>query len=219
MVKYILLQLLFLDFDMKNKFLFVLFCFILFSGSSQSYFDILTFKKTKKETFEFQVKKLEKWKINPQMITVFNEVYIDSICSISYSLDTIMYKDKSFSPIQFRVYRGNMLYTGWQYCFGNLSKFGMLYNDSILDLKKLPINRTLSLENDLKMIQFSDEQKQKIKSVTNYDYIIIVFWDPYLGRSVRKMLQRIQQFIYKYGSQKIYLITVNYNGILDKINK
>lgn len=204
---------------MINKFIFVLFCFILFSGSSQSYVDILTFKETRKEPFEFQVKKLERWKIKPQMITVFNEEYIDSISTISYSLDTIMCKYKSFSPIQFRIYKENMLYTGWQYCFGNLSKFGILNDDSILDLKRLPINRSLCLENDLKMIQFSDEQKQEIKSVTNYDYIIIVFWDPYLGRSVRKMLQRIQQFIYKYGSQKIYLITVNYNGILDKINK
>ena len=205
---------------MLNKYLFVLiFCSIIFSGLSQSYFDIFTFKKTKKEEFDFQVKKLKKWKINPQMITVFNEEYIDSICSISYSLDTVMCKNKSFSPIQFRVYRRNLFYTGWQYCFGNLSKFGILHNDSILDIKRLPINRTLCLENDLKMIQFSDEQKQGIKNVTNYDYIIIAFWDPYLGRSVRKMLQRIQHFIDKYGSRKILLITVNYNGILDKIDK
>lgn len=190
-------------------------CFV----SSQSYIDIFTFRKTRHETYDFQVEKLKRWKIKPQIITVFNKVYIDSICSISYSLDTIMCKDKSFSPIQFRVYKGNVLYTGWQYCFGNLSKFGILSKDTIMDIKRLPINRALHLENDIKMIQPSEEQKKEMKNSINYDYVIIAFWDPYLGRGARKMLQRIQRFMDDSGSKNVFFITVNYNGTLEKIAK
>lgn len=199
---------------MRYKYFLVLvFLFNVFAVSSQSMIDALFFRKTRSEAHEYQVKKLNKWKVYPQIITVFNEAYIDSMRFVSHTLAER--EDKTFSPIQFRVYQGSTFYTGWEYCFGKLSKIGVLYKDSIVDIERLPINRSLRLESDMKMIQLSEEQKREIKNAMDYDYIIIAFWDPYFGRSVRKMLQRLQKFINHSSSKKIFFITVNYNGVLE----
>lgn len=184
------------------------------SLQAQSYIDLLTIKKPCKEDCMTQKRVLSKWKINTEYCFQINETNIDSMKSVNYALDTQMVKHGYYSPIQFRVYLPDgSFYTGWQYCFGKLNKFGILQQDTITAVGRLPVNPTLSFEKDKNV--FIGEQCQdpptKIDS-GNYKYVIVAFWAGYYGRASRKMLQRIQHFINKTDA-KVLFVKVNYNGL------
>ena len=161
-----------------------------------------------------QKKLLSKWKINTEYCFQIKADNIDSMKSVNYALDTQMVKRGYYSPIQFRVYLNDgSFYTGWEFCFGKLNKFGILKQDTITPINWLPVNPNLTFEKDKNV--FLGEQCQdsfsKIDS-GNYKYVIVAFWAGYYGRASRKMLQRIQHFINKTDT-KVLFIKVNYNGI------
>lgn len=128
-------------------------------------------------------------------------------------MDTFMCRQNTFSPIQFRVYDSNgHLFTAWEYCFGNMKTLGTLKNSEICDVARLPLNRHVTFQQDSLLWESVTDTVPDIASCRR---IIVAYWDPYFGRSVRKMLQRIQKVIDANTLTPCLFITVNYNGVLD----
>jgi hypothetical protein len=185
------------------------------SNAQNSLIDLASITKPKPETFSHQVETLKKWKVDTANLFLFDGNYIDSMgASLSYTLDTHMYRWQDFSPMQFRIYdKKGMIYTGWQYCFGALDKLGVLIKDSVVDIKRMPINRTLTFQSDLKLFGKNANNLPISQDVCEqYDYVIVAFWASYYGRSARKMMQYIQKFVDNSDSKKVLFIKVNYNG-------
>ena len=184
------------------------------SLQAQSYIDLLSLKKPCKEDCMTQKKLLSRWKIDTEYCYQIKADNIDSMRSVSYALDTQMIKRGYYSPIQFRVYLNNgKFYTGWEFCFGKLNKLGILKQDTITLISRLPVNPNLTFEKD-KNIFLGEQCQDSLAKIDpcNYKYVIVAFWAGYYGRASRKMLQRIQHFINRTDS-KVMFIKVNYNGI------
>ena len=180
---------------------------------AQSLVDVFSLRKTKPEPASFQLSKLKKWKVRPDVVAVFDSTYLDSMKFVRYALDTQMLRHGSFSPVQFRVYGNDgSLYTAWQYCFGNMLILGTIKDNRFQDVRHLPINRKLDFAHDSRLFL---PISGCIPDISKYNMVVVAFWDPYLGRSVRKMLKRIQNVIDKDETSSILFITVNYNGLLD----
>jgi hypothetical protein len=176
--------------------------------SQNSIVDILSIKSPTKESSVKQSNILKKWGVSDNNLYNISSLFVDSLGqSLNYTLDTHMVKWSTYSPIQFRVYKNNgVFYTGWAYCFGSLKTLNILQPDTILNLSRLPLNRKLTLNNDLNFIESYTELKSKIQ---DYDYIILAFWASYYGRSAKKMLQTLDNYT---KDKKILLIKINYNG-------
>lgn len=180
---------------------------------SQSLIDVFSMRKPHPEPASFQVSKLQKWNIRPNVIAVFDSNYSDSMRTARYAVDTHMIQFGYFSPIQYRVYKNDgSLFTAWQYCFGNVLKLGAIKDDCFEDIQRLPINRDLNFAQDKSLFI---PINNRVPDISDYKCVVIAFWDPYFGRSARKMLQRIQKVIDKNDPSKILFITVNYNGAIN----
>lgn len=199
---------------MNNKILFF-FCCLQFSlcVRAQSMLDLLSFRQSKQENVEYQLKILKRWKIRPDIVAVFKPDGKDSMINCKFNIDTHMCRQNTFSPIQFRVYENNgKLFTAWEYCFGNMKILGTLKERKIYDIAHLPLNRNVTFEQD-SCLWLS--VTGPVPDIASYRTIIIAYWDPYFGRSVRKMLQRVQHVIDANPQIPCLFITVNYNGALD----
>ncbi|GEM_PF-5689438 len=185
------------------------------ANAQNSVVDLLSISKPKEQTHEKQVKTLEKWGIDTNLTFQFNGRFIDSMgTSLSYTLDTHMYRWQDFSPVQFRVYdRTGKIFTGWQYCFGALDKLGILLKDSVVDIARMPINRKLTFRQDFDLFGNNNYSLPVTPDVyLQYDYVVVAFWAPYYGRSARKMLQYIQHFVDESSAKNILFVKVSYNG-------
>ena len=114
---------------MKNLIMIIL--ILIYSNeiiAQNSIFDLLSIKKPKKENKNYQIKVLNKWKVESNYLFSLVSIYIDSMGqSINHTLDTHMYKWGYYSPIQFRVYKNNgNFHAGWAYCFGSLNKLQII---------------------------------------------------------------------------------------------
>ncbi|MBO4402144.1 MAG: hypothetical protein J5792_00455 [Bacteroidales bacterium] len=179
---------------------------------AQSVADLLSLRPSKPEPVAFQLSKLKKWNVRPDVVAVFDSTCLDSMKVVRYALDTQMLRYASFSPIQFRVYENDgSLYTAWQYCFGNIRILGTIKDNSFQDIPRLPINRNLDFAHDSSLFL---PVSGSVPDISQYSRVVVAFWDPYFGRSVRKMLQLIQKVIDADKSSKTLFITVNYNGLL-----
>jgi hypothetical protein len=188
--------------------LFFIYFFIQSLKSQNSIIDIFSIKTPVKESNLKQSNILKKWGISNVNLYNINPFFIDSLGqSFNYTIDTHMVKWNTYSPIQFRVFKSNgVFHSGWAYCFGSLKVLNILQADTIVDIARLPLNRKLTLQNDLNLII---DNKKIIRNFQDYDYIILAFWASYYGRSARKMIQTLDSYS---KDKKILLIKINYNG-------
>ncbi len=188
--------------------LFFIYFFIQSLKSQNSIIDIFSIKTPVKESNLKQSNILKKWGISNVNLYNINPFFIDSLGqSFNYTIDTHMVKWNTYSPIQFRVFKSNgVFHSGWAYCFGSLKVLNILQADTIVDIARLPLNRKLTLQNDLNLII---DNKKIIRNFEDYDYIIFAFWASYYGRSAKKMLQTLEAYT---KNKKILVVKINYNG-------
>ena len=199
---------------MNNKIIIVFCCLLLsLSTRAQSLLDLLSIKQSRHENIEYQLNILKKWKIRPDVVAVFKPDGKDSMASCKYNIDPHMCRQNTFSPIQFRVYENNgKLFTAWEYCFGNMKTLGILKDWKICDIARLPLNRNVTFGQDSCLWT---SVAGSVPDIASYRTVIVAYWDPYFGRSTRKMLQRLQKTIDANPQIPCLFITVDYNGILD----
>lgn len=196
----------------KYSSLFVLTCLMTFKSFGQGrIFDLFTLGKVQKESFEYQKKVLNKWKVSDDHLYNFHPLMMDSFeSSIHYNGDLYFLAQNDVSPIHFRVFDGQSNYvSSWSYCNGNFNWYNILNCEGVNAFANQYINTNITLEKSLELIENNDSLYQI--SFEEYDYVIIAFWASYYGSAVRKVLQYIQRFQNE-CDYKVLFIKVNYNG-------
>ena len=139
--------------------------------------------------------------------------------SISHSRNYIIniwkfeHDEHGASPIQTRMYDKGGNYAGaYEFCFGNAKDLGVykkvpitLFENSSYE----SINKTISLKNDVKLLNISDVEKQKNLDESNkYDYNIVIFWNDFGGYYTKRHLRQVKKYINKndlYKFRAVYL--------------
>lgn len=192
-----------------KKLLLIIFIALLQSCSLLHYFTVSEKKNEEmSEINTFLINKgfdtINSFKINP--------FYIDSLSIKKFALNT--YKLKSgatASPVQLRIYNNNgeFLY-GWEQCFGDLNKLGILDSLPFKNVKYLPVNMQLSFENDISIIEnISDFKKVLVNQNKICDYTIIVYWTIWAGWYSESTLKEIYKYINHYDETTFLIVKIN----------
>ncbi len=199
--------------DSKKSILELLVIGLLFS-SLYSCSPLLSFvfgiKKPRIENHNEQINFLRKNNLDTNYVFDINKLYSDSIAGNYYDLDT--FDEKSFSPIQYRVYDNYGRFVGgWEICFGSKKKLGIFDTiPPVVKGKRFSLNPNLSFEHDIKIINHYN----KIPIIKNFDYVIIVFWAQSLGILSKDLLMDLEHYIKKHPDKRFLLLKVNISKIL-----
>lgn len=162
------------------------------------------------ESVEYQKSYLTKYEIDTAFMANLQPGSFPKLSSPIYSLDT--FTNQGFTPIQFRVYNADgMFYTGWEQCFGNPKRINFYDSFPRVAPSHWPLNRTISFQKDLELIDPVNFKKNTILTAINskqYDYIVIGFWAGYLGGLSKSMLKELTAAINTSG-KRILFIKVN----------
>ena len=129
-----------------------------------------------------------------------------------YALNTYKLKHNgTFSAIQIRLYNTtNGFIYGWEQCFGDLNKLGILKSFPFLERPHLPVNRNLFLSNEIDIIDISDKEKERLLTTINkFDYVIIVYWSKWPGWYSKDALKRVNKYVTKHSSENILFLKIN----------
>lgn len=136
-------------------------------------------------------------------------LYDDSLSHERFALNTYKLKHgTNASPVQFRLYeRNGTLVTGWEQCFGKASRFGYFDNFPMKPkFDNLPINRSLSLSNDLLMFDIDVDKKNELLLLSQkHDYTFILIWAEYAGVFNKRLFRDIYSYI-ESDSRHNYLV-------------
>lgn len=138
--------------------------------------------------------------------------YYDSLSTEKYAVNTYKLKTGAkASPVQLRVYdnKGNLI-NGYEQCFGNLSKLGILETMPPKQIAHLPVNYKLSLQKDVNLLN-ADISKKNALLIRSYsvDYTVFVFYAEWAGRYAKEVLKEINTYIQKHSESRFHFIKVN----------
>jgi hypothetical protein len=140
-----------------------------------------------------------------------NKYYYDSISLMPYALNLYKLSHQSkASPIQIRVYDSEGIFiNGYEQCFGDLNKLGILDSFPLKKIKHLPINFNLSLNKDLHLFTNDSILKSSIMyEATRKRYTFIAFYSLWPGYYTEVTLKRLKQHLNTHNSD-VQLILVN----------
>jgi hypothetical protein len=185
---------------------------------SCSLFHFLSTSDKKEETPEEMNTFLIKYSIDTTNSFKINPAYLDSLSNPKFAINTYKLNKKvKASPVQIRMYnnRGQFLY-GWEQCFGDLKRLGILDSFPIKKLAHLPVNMKLSFENDIRIIASNDEMKEHLISLnTKYDYTIIVYWAAWTGWYSADSLKSVRKHIIDHPGSSFLWIKINTSNAMN----
>jgi len=139
--------------------------------------------------------------------------YYDSLdYSEKYAINTYkLKKGTGASAIQLRMYDSQGAFTsGWSQCFGKADKHGIFDSVPFYNGKNLPVNQQLSLQNDLKMFQTSEEERKQFLSEANeHDYTIVLIWVGYAGVFTKRTLRNLSRYQKENPEYDFYVLKMN----------
>jgi hypothetical protein len=180
--------------------------------NSCSLIHLLSFKEQRIETSDEYTKFLLKNGVDTSFSYQLSQKYYDSISSKRYAIN--LYKlghNSNASPIQIRLYspEGELL-NGWEYCFGEITRFPLLDSVPMKKVSYLPINYNLNLYNDLNLLDISPNERNTILSqAKKHDYVIIGMYSIWSGWYSKHTLKVLNNYINKNGKEKFLFIKVN----------
>jgi len=136
---------------------------------------------------------------------------IDSLSVEKYAINTYKLKTKDgASPLELRMYNNNgQFINGWEMCFGDIHKLGILDSIPFKRVNHLPINYNLSLSTDLSIVNIPNRELLH-KEIQKSDYIIILYWAKWAGWFNRDVIRETQKYLKKNRKRySILLIAVN----------
>jgi hypothetical protein len=137
--------------------------------------------------------------------------YYDSISHLPYAINTYKLRfNAKASPIQIRVYDSwGHFVNGYEQCFGELKKTGLLDSFPLKRINHLPLNYNLSLRNDIKLfISDAQEQAMMISKAASSKYTFILFYSMWAGYYSNNTLKLLLEHLSE-ESTNILLIKVN----------
>ncbi|NOY49266.1 MAG: hypothetical protein GXO88_01670 [Chlorobi bacterium] len=141
------------------------------------------------------------------------------------SLDTMKYKNQlknHYQPLQALYYNGNGQLESFQInCYSGGFPNLNWGRDSIMmsfpPKQQAPIDSILPLNLQLEYIQALP--KTKSFSIRDYDYVIIVFWNRFMGRQSKRLIRTIQENRKLAKDTRVKIIYVNTDNIfVDYVN-
>ncbi|MDR1346555.1 MAG: hypothetical protein LBK03_07645 [Bacteroidales bacterium] len=136
---------------------------------------------------------------------------IDSLSQEKYVLSLYKYDDKySASVLQLRMYdhAGNFI-QGWEQCFWDLHKLGVLDSFPLKRISHLQINYNLKLQQDISLLNISNQSLLDTAIAYN-DYVLIVYYARWTGWFCKDLLKAAKKYVAKHQKeQNILLILVN----------
>lgn len=197
--------------NIKTTVIPLLICLITFGGCSLLHFLTVNDKRPP-ETHAVYNAFLNNLHIDTTDSFQISGKYYDSLSSTRYALNTYKLKhDGKASPVQIRMYNSkNKLVNGYEQCFGDLSKLGMMDSVPMKKLSWLPVNYDLTLKNDLALLNVSPVCKQTIlKECKNYDYTILVFYTKWAGWYSKNTVTMVKHYILQNKKYRFLFIKVN----------
>ena len=184
--------------------------FILFQGCSLYHFLSVEEKKydTEEEVYTF----LEELEIDTNFSYSIKQEYLDSLSFEKYALSTYKLEHKGkASAVQIRLYdTTNGFVYGWEQCFGDLKKLGILKSFPFSEKAHLPVNRNLFLLNEIDIIKLSAKEKDELLvAINKYDNVVIVYWSIWSGWYSKDALKRVNSFVAKHSSENILFLKIN----------
>lgn len=137
--------------------------------------------------------------------------YIDSLSAGNYTINAYKLKiGTAASPLQLRMYnsKGEFLY-GWEQCFGDIDKLGVLDSIPFKKVKHLPVNFNLSLNRDLSIVNIKNRELLE-QEILKHDYIILLYWAKWGGWFNRDLMTKTKKYLRKYNKKhSILFISIN----------
>jgi hypothetical protein len=138
--------------------------------------------------------------------------YVDSISTKKYAINEYKLKfGTSASPVQIRMYNASgTLINGYEQCFGDISRLGMLDEFPMKRIGHLPVNYELNLKNDIHLLGLAEkEEKTLLKKAAESQYTIVVFYSEWAGWYSKNTLRKISKYIEKNRDENILFVKVN----------
>jgi hypothetical protein len=136
---------------------------------------------------------------------------VDSLCQEKYVLDLRKYNNEFLaSALQLRMYdhAGNFI-EGWQQCFGDLHKFGILDSFPLKKISWLSINYNLTLQQDLSLLNISNPALLN-DAIAQSNYVLIVYYSRWTGWFCQDLLKAAKKYVIKHQKeQNLLLILAN----------
>ncbi len=177
-----------------------------------SIFHLLSVREPQSEEVKEANSSLLRYAIDTSFSFQLSSQYRDSLSEKKYMLNTYKYeKGGKASSVQIRLYTntGEFIY-GWEQCFGNLHKLGILDSLPMKQKSWLPVNKNLSFQQDLHLFNITSQEKEALlRQIGNYDYVMVLFWANWTGWYSKDMLKRVKQYLKEHPEAKILLITLN----------
>ncbi len=148
---------------------------------------------------------------------ILSEINIDSLSNKIHALDLWKYKNHyEQSTIQIRVYNssGNLV-NGYTQCYGNINKINILSQKETKKFKQFPNNYSLLFENELSLLNISEEIKNEIKLKSNQKtYTIVVYWNIWSNYFSKITLQKVKQYLKEFKlKDEVLTILINTDNI------
>lgn len=191
------------------KTIVIIFSVFLLNGCSFIHF--LSISERNSENINESNKLLSKYNIDTSFSFQIYKSCIDSLSIEKYALNTYKLKHGGVaSPIQLRMYYSSGVFiNGWEQCFGDIGRLGILDSFPFKKVTHLPINDNLTLNNDLSILNIKNKEYLQ-NEIKKYDFVILLYWAKWAGWYNRDVLNRTGNYLKKYSKKfKIILIAVN----------
>lgn len=170
-------------------------------------------KSSRFESIDKQKEILSKYGCDTSNLYFIDTSYYDSLdYSDKYAINTYkLKKGTGASAIQLRMYDSQgALTSGWAQCFGKAERHGIFDSVPFRNEKYLPVNHKLTLHNDLKMFQISEEERKQILSeVQSHDYTIVLIWVGYAGVFTKRALRNLSRYQTENSEYDFYVLKMN----------
>ena len=170
-------------------------------------------KSPRFESIDKQKEILSKYGCATSNLYFIDTSYYDSLdYSDKYAINTYKLQTGTrASAIQLRMYDSQGAFTsGWAQCFGKADRHGIFDSVPFPNREYLPVNQKLTLHNDLKMFQISEEERKQILSeVQNHDYTIVLIWVGYAGVFTKRALRNLRRYQAENPESDFYVLKMN----------
>lgn len=185
--------------------------FIILVLSSCSLVHFMSIQDQAPESIEYYQKYINTFGYDTSLSFQLKKDYYDSVSLMPYAINLYKIKHNSkASPIQIRVYDSNGLFiNGYEQCFGDLNKLGILDSFPLKKIKHLPINYNLVLTKDLQLFTNNLVEKSKILSeASRKKYTFIAFYSLWPGYYSEITLKRLKKHLESHEAE-VQVLMVN----------
>ncbi len=189
-----------------KKQLTVLICVFFITSCSLIHF--LSVKGQKAENRVAYQKYLLKNKYDTSLSFQLLKPFYDSISILPYTINTykLKYKTKA-SPVQIRVYKSDGTFiNGYEQCFGDINRIGLLDSFPLKKINHLPINYNLRLESDIRLFSSNKDEQDKLLSICkSKKYVFILFYAEWTGYYSNITLKKLKTHLLNHETELILL--------------